>query len=248
MFFILLRVPAPFGRFGGDKSGWRSPILDKPIASWLGWFLMEFPSVACFVWSMALDPSRLHRVEYRILSGMFLGHYLYRSLVFSWMQSPKSRRMSLRIILSAAAYTSMNGYLNGRGLHHFNDELPSLWFRSILFWTGSALWLVGFIVNVHSDRILRNLRSSRNGGDDAGYFIPYGGLFRFVSCPNYLGEMIEWFGWAVATRFSPAAVSFSYFTLMNLVPRALATHQWYLGKFHPEYESLGRRALVPFIL
>lgn len=38
---------------------------------------------------------------------------------------------------------------------------------------GSVLWLVGWLVNVHSDHILRNLRKP----GETGYKIPTGKLF-----------------------------------------------------------------------
>ena len=80
---------------------------------------------------------------------------------------------------------------------------------------------------------------------ESGYKIPSGGLFRFVSCPNYLGEILEWSGFALAT-WSVAGLSFAAFTLANLLPRALSNHRWYQKTF-PEYPE-DRRALVPFLL
>ena len=96
-------------------------------------------------------------------------------------------------------------------------------------------------INVHSDNILMALR--RPG--ETEYRIPRGGLFRFVTMPNYLGELLEWFAWALAT-WSLAGLAFAVFTAANLVPRAIANHRWYLERF-PDYPQ-DRKAIVPFVL
>ena len=92
-----------------------------------------------------------------------------------------------------------------------------------------------------SDHKLRRLRAST--GD--GYQIPYGGAYRWVSCPNYLGEIVEWAGWALAT-WSPAGLAFALYTVANLAPRAVDHHAWYHRQF-PNYPAK-RRALIPYIL
>jgi protein-S-isoprenylcysteine O-methyltransferase Ste14 len=78
---------------------------------------------------------------------------------------------------------------------------------------------------------------------DGAYVVPRGILFRRVSCPNYLGELIQWCGWAVAT-WSLAGLTFAVWTAANLVPRAHAHHRWYRERF-PDYPP-ERRALLPF--
>jgi steroid 5-alpha reductase family enzyme len=78
--------------------------------------------------------------------------------------------------------------------------------------------------------------------EDAEYRLPDEGLFRWISCPNYFGEIVEWTGWAVAT-WSLAGLSFALWTVANLAPRAWANHQWYL-RHMPEYPR-ERKALVP---
>jgi len=75
--------------------------------------------------------------------------------------------------------------------------------------------------------------------------VPHGGLFRYISCPNYFGEILEWCGWAVAT-WSLAGCSFALWTLANLVPRAISHHRWYRKQFADYPRS--RRALVPFVI
>ncbi|KAJ1643216.1 hypothetical protein IWQ61_010552 [Dispira simplex] len=77
------------------------------------------------------------------------------------------------------------------------------------------------------------------------YTIPRGGLFELVSCPHYLGEVVEWCGFALVAQ-SPAAWLFVFVTLTNLMPRAMHTHWWYQRTF-PEYPPK-RKALIPFVL
>ncbi|MHA1777308.1 MAG: 3-oxo-5-alpha-steroid 4-dehydrogenase, partial [Promethearchaeota archaeon] len=109
------------------------------------------------------------------------------------------------------------------------------------FIIGTIIWICGFIINIYSDYILRNLREP----GENGYKIPYGGLFRFVSCPNYLGEILEWIGWAVLT-WSISGLVFALWTIANLIPRAISHHRWYHQHFE-EYPQ-NRKAIIPFIL
>ena len=68
------------------------------------------------------------------------------------------------------------------------------------------------------------------------------GMFRVIRHPNYLGEIIEWIGWAIAT-WSLAGLAFAVWTAANLVPRARSHHQWYRESF-ADYPP-DRKALVP---
>ena len=77
------------------------------------------------------------------------------------------------------------------------------------------------------------------------YKIPRGGPYRLVSCPNYLGEMVEWGGWALLTWSMPG-LAFAAWTAANLLPRAMTHHRWYQDKF-PDYPR-ERRAVIPFLL
>ena len=106
------------------------------------------------------------------------------------------------------------------------------------FLIGITIWIVGFYVNLESDSILRRLRET------PGYKIPHGGLFSYVSCANFSGEIFEWFGYAIASQ-SLAGWAFFAFVSANLIPRACSHHGWYLDKFE-NYPS-ERRAVVPFI-
>merc|ERR550517_1335207 len=83
--------------------------------------------------------------------------------------------------------------------------------QPLLCLAGSVCFPCGMFINIQSDTILKNLR--RDG--ETGYKIPYGGMFRFVSSPNYLGEIIEWIGFAMIAQ-TPASIWFALFSQDSL--------------------------------
>jgi steroid 5-alpha reductase family enzyme len=97
------------------------------------------------------------------------------------------------------------------------------------------------IINIQSDNILIRLRKST----ELGYQIPKGGFFRFVSCPNFFGEIIEWTGFAIMAWSLPA-LSFAIWTFINLVPRGVDHHKWYKRKFGDYPKE--RKAVLPFLV
>ena len=92
------------------------------------------------------------------------------------------------------------------------------------------------------------LRSSFSGIDASParkYSIPEGGMFEYVSCANYFGEIIEWTGFAIASG-SWAGTAFAVYTFCNLAPRAHHHHLWYYTKFD-DYSQKNRKAIIPFV-
>ena len=71
-------------------------------------------------------------------------------------------------------------------------------------------------INLSSDTILINLRDNNNDN----YKIPYGGFFKYVSCPNYFGEILEWLGFAILT-WSLSGLAFMLWTCFNLIQELL---------------------------
>ena len=77
------------------------------------------------------------------------------------------------------------------------------------------------------------------------YYLPEGGLYDLVSSPNYLGEIIEWSGWAIATWSLPGLL-FALGAVGCIGVRSIHTHKWYKDCFK-DYPK-NRKALIPFIL
>lgn len=79
-------------------------------------------------------------------------------------------------------------------------------------------------------------------------------MHRYISGANFLGEIIEWFGFAMASNFSLSGVTFFIFTIANLAPRAAQHHEWYINKFQKKNSTTkfqqypkDRTALIPFV-
>ena len=231
-FVALLVVSAPYGRYA--RPGW-----GPTLPAVLGWLAMELPAVVLFGVFFFTGRNRVAPAAL-VLLGLWQFHYLYRTFVFPLRMRDADRRIPVLIPLLAIAFNTLNAYVNGRWIGQFGTYAVG-WLTDARFIVGAIVFLGGWVGHVHSDAVLRSLR--RRG--ESGYVLPRGGLFRWVSAPNYLGEIVEWVGWAIAT-WSTAGLAFAVFTLANLIPRALRHHVWYQARF-PEYPT-NRKALIPFVL
>ena len=228
--YLLLR-PAPYGRHA--RPGW-GPTVNARLA----WVLMESPSPLLMI-AMFVLGNRHANVPALTFLGLWLVHYLYRALVYPLLLPASARPMPAVVLVSGVCFNLVNGYVNGRWLFALSHARPLSWLTSPPIVAGSVLFVLGLCTHVLADRSLRHLRNGKQ------YAIPHGPLFALVSCPNYLGEIVEWSGWALAT-WSPPGLVFALWTAANLVPRAIRHHRWYQEKF-ADYPK-DRRAIVPFVL
>jgi len=231
--FVALRLlPAPYGRYA--RAGW-----GPTLSARTGWLLMESPAVLFFAGVYAFGR---HRTEAGplVLLCLWQLHYVHRAFVFPFRLLNAAKRMPASVAGLAVSFNLLNGWINARWISDLGTY-PSTWLRDPRFIFGAAVFVVGLLINVSSDRALLRLRKP----GDHGYHIPRGPLFEWVSCPNYLGEIIEWFGWALAT-WSWAGLAFAVYTAANLAPRALTHHAWYRRQF-ADYPKR-RKALLPGIL
>jgi protein-S-isoprenylcysteine O-methyltransferase Ste14 len=224
-------VVAPYGRFG--RSGW-----GPTVPSRVGWLVMECPASLVFAGVFLAGPHRAELVPLLLL-GLWQLHYVQRAFVYPFLMRAGAR-MPLSVMAMAIAFNFLNAYINARWIGELGDY-PTSWLADPRFIAGAIVFLGGFALNLSSDRILRRLR--RPG--ESGYKVPRGGAYRWVSAPNYLGEIVEWSGWALAT-WSLAGLAFAVYTFANLAPRALSNHRWYLEQF-ADYPPQ-RRALIPYVL
>jgi protein-S-isoprenylcysteine O-methyltransferase Ste14 len=232
-FPVLLRVTAPYGRHTTNTWG-------PTINNRLGWFIMEVPVIIMFTWLLYAGPNEISIPVY-IFYGIFMLHYVNRVFIFPFRIKSNGKRMPLAVVGLAFFFNICNGFFNGYWFGYLSPEYSTEWLQDPRFIIGILLFITGMIINLSSDQKLLNLRK----GGKKGYYIPKGGLFKYVSSPNLFGEIIEWLGWAMMSWCLPS-FSFALWTMANLLPRALDHHRWYKRRF-PEYPE-ERKAVIPFIL
>ncbi|MCG8667919.1 MAG: DUF1295 domain-containing protein [Pseudomonadales bacterium] len=231
---VLIFADAPYGRHQTD--GWGPKINTR-----LGWILMESPASLVFLYFYVTGPNATN-LACLVLFCMWQLHYFHRSFIYPFQIKVKpGSKTTLLVILLGATYCGVNGFLNGSYISTYGNHLNDAWLSDPRLYIGIALFGFGYFLNKKSDQILRDLRKDST----EGYKIPYGWGYRFVSMPNYLGEIITWVGFSIAA-WSLAGVSFVVFTMANLVPRAVANHKWYQETF-TDYPK-DRKAVFPYIL
>ncbi|MFC2058242.1 DUF1295 domain-containing protein [Chloroflexota bacterium] len=230
VFISLFFVAAPYGRH--IRSGWGPAVSNRT-----GWIVMESTAplvfAVCFVFG-----STANTMTVLFLFGLWEMHYLHRAFIYPFSLRGSAKRMPIIVISFAIVFNAVNGYLNGRHIFMFSGGYTDQWLADPRFITGLILFISGFIINRRADQKLRDLRKP----NEQGYSIPHGDLYRWISCPNYLGEIIIWIGWAIATWSLPG-LAFAIWTAANLIPRARSNHAWYRDHF-PDYPP-NRKSLVP---
>ncbi|KAB0349993.1 hypothetical protein FD754_014850 [Muntiacus muntjak] len=179
---------------GSPYGRYASPGSGFGLPARAAWAVQELPSLALPLLACAgagAPAERLNRWPNCILLAMFLVHYAQRIAIILFIHTWACELCGLVTVT------------------------PS----NVVSCLGSALWLTGMLVNIHSDHVLRNLRKP----GETGYKIPRGGLFEYISAANYFGEVVEWCGYALAS-WSIQGWAFAVFTFCVLFTRAQQHH------------------------
>lgn len=245
VFVCLFFVNAGYGAFTSSKWG-------KAINNKLAWFLMEFPIFLAMLILWLVSPHRFELVP-MIFLLIFEIHYFQRSLIFPWIMKGKKSKMSLAVMFMGICFNILNAMMQGYWIffESFNCNYHVLglsytdkaWLWSPQFIIGVIIFLFGFIVNLRSDYIIRHLRKS---DEDTNHYLPSGFMFNYVTSANYLGELLEWLGFAIFT-WSLSGFVFFIWTFANLVPRANSLYKRYKEEFGAEMETKKLKRVFPFI-
>ena len=230
-FLILLFISAPYGRH--IRSGW-GPIMSKRT----GWVFMETPAlyVMWLFYFLCADFTNIVLIIFLLVWSI---HYTNRSIIWPFLID-KNGSMPLVVALLAFIFNVFNASFHGYWFFFMDNQYDVSWLLNSNFLLGLSIFILGMMINIHSDKILLDISKGKKG-----YQIPYGGFYKWISSPNYFGEIIEWIGWAIMT-WSLSGFVFALWTTFNLLPRALKHHSWYKVKF--DNYPKDRKAIIPKIL
>lgn len=213
----------------------------RPIPNRIGWVLMESPVfiLMCILW---LCSERTLQAAPLTLFILFQAHYFQRSFIFPLLIRGNSK-MPIGIVLMGMVFNTLNALMQGGWIFYISPaDYYDDWFTRPYIYIGGAIFIVGMVINLHSDAIIRHLRKP----GDTRHYIPRGGMFRYVSSANYFGEFLEWTGFAIAS-WSWAGAVFAWWTFANLAPRAASLRRRYEQMFGEEFTKLHRKRMIPFI-
>ena len=240
VFVSLYFVDAGYGKMRSEKWG---PTINNKV----GWFMMEMPVFLIVLYLWAISPYTVTRqAPYWVFLLIFEFHYFQRSFIFPFLLKGKGQ-MPIVIMLFSVIWNIVNGYIQGFWLFHlapkyFPEMYTVEWLTDPRFIIGTIIFFTGWVINMHSDHVIRHLRKP----GDTNHYLPKKGLYKYVTSANYFGEITEWFGFAILT-WSFAGLLFWWFSCCNLVPRANAIYLKYEKEFPDEFDRKKLKRIIPFI-
>lgn len=225
-------VAIPYGKHDKGDGSLRVPLrLSFAISQFLTGIVVF--SVTYFL------QRHFHRPVNIIMYCFFTLHYINRSIVDTFANRHSQTKVTIWIPLLATLTTMFYHYINAQFIGE--ARFCNGYYFDPRFIIGVVIFATGFVLNRVSDAQLILLRTDYK---DRNYQIPSGCSFCLISCPNYLGEMIEWLGWVIMT-WSLSAVVWFLFSASTFIPRARHHHKWYVSHFD-DYPPR-RKALLPLI-
>ncbi|KAL8598562.1 hypothetical protein ACOMHN_051350 [Nucella lapillus] len=234
-FIVQFISPAPYGKHENRDAKWGPAIPQR-----LGHILSDMlPGVLLFILVFVFYGDQRGYANYTFL-GLFLLHYVQRGIIHPLIMRYRNATVPIGITLGGFVPNCLYHFINADFVG--SAKFDSNYYYDPRFLLGLLLFLAGYAINRWADWKLRNLRNVKGSNS---YYIPYGGLFELVSCPNYFGELLEWIGWTVAT-WSLAGLVWTLFSAATFLPRSRHNHAWYKQQF--ELYPPNRKALIPFLL
>lgn len=225
----------------------------------VAWFTMECPGFLTLLYTMTTLPAEQGITDLpwqnKVLAGLYVMHYLYRAVLFPFIQ-PSMSPIHILVWAAAIFFQLCNSLCIGSWLAAYGPTTKEDWaaqlgpFGTVQFVAGLSLFYLGLTTNYYHDEELREIRrreqqrQERIAKQSAGgakksvrkhYQIPEAGLFRYMLYPHYFAEWIEWIGFYIACGFScRPALAFVLNEVASMLPRAVSGKQWYVERFGEE--------------
>lgn len=232
-FIVQFCKPVPYGKYDVGEGRCR-------VNTRVSFAISDsFPGIILFTLTYFLAGTRFNMPANIVMYCLFTIHYINRGIITPLTNRYARSNIQLWIPVANTIVQSLFHYVNAEFIG--SADFCRGYYFDPRFILGIIIMVTGFVINRVADGQLICLRKNRK---DSKYAIPKGPLFYLISQPNYLGEIIEWFGWVILTWSLSGAVWF-LFVSSTMIPRARSNHSWYKTEFD-DYPKR-RKALIPFI-
>lgn len=195
-----------------------SSIFKFEVKDRLAVILINIPGPIIFAYSQIFYPNGN---ILSIPSILYIAHYIHRALIYPWFRKSFSKPWPLESVL----YFFISNFLVALEISHtliFGGKELNIYIQILVAFAFVAF---AFAAAVH-DYYLCSLRTS----GDLGYKVPQGLLFKWVSGPNYLFEILQWCCYLVFFPLGLPLFIIGIWLLSNLSGRAESNHEAYTSK------------------
>lgn len=209
------------------------------VRSQLGMFAIYFPAAVIYP-SIHVLGDGAATTWHLVAMALIVVHFGKRCLEVLFVHRYSGVMNGWTVITICLLYSAVSWLLGEIATREVPAELVASAHLDRLLPVGLAVWLIGTGINLYHHVLLARLRKP----GDKTYRVPSGGLFRFVACPHYLGEIIAWWGYALIFQHA-AAVAVTATMTAYLMGRSHNTRKWY--RSHVEGVPSSWRRLVPSV-
>ncbi|KAI9023828.1 3-oxo-5-alpha-steroid 4-dehydrogenase-domain-containing protein [Phycomyces nitens] len=223
-----LRELDPETRMGYSK--FAVPSKQAKLPSRIGMLFIYSPALAASIFSFLYAYSKSMNTYIILCTALCSLHYIKRVCEATMLHHYSGTSFIRDVLIISTSYLSFT-----LAVFYFSTLVPvrNRVSNEVLF--GVILFFFGEGLNHYHHRILADLR--KDGSKE--YKIPRKGLFQYLWCPHYLGEIIGFFGVALVSQ-SFIIVAFQISSTAYLLARSHNTRKWYESRF----PNAPRRACV----
>ncbi|KKZ67990.1 enoyl reductase [[Emmonsia] crescens] len=228
----------------------QSTIYVKDLGCQLGWrtvYMIEYFG-PIFIHPIFLLPSlrpKIYRTpnpppvtNYQLLfCALIVLHFVKRELETAFVHRfGRATMPAFFVVRNSAHYWVLSGLNVAYWVYAPTSKAAATTIESanpLLLYTGLALYVFGQLANINTHLVLRNLR--RPGTNERG--IPSGFGFKWVTCPNYLFEVIAWVGMYLVSGLNWSVILFIAVACAPMITWAKSKEHTYRKEFGDKYKK-----------
>jgi protein-S-isoprenylcysteine O-methyltransferase Ste14 len=192
-------------KWGTMRSGWAFFIINIIPALVFAYNVLVYGQMTA-----AIEPINVPVIAYLVFR-------LYRAFIYPFRRSRHSKPWPIEVVLYYLGINTLLAIVEARTI------MFEYWgFSGAFNYVLAGIYLIALYINVTTDFIM----CAKRTGKKNGYRLLRGGLFDYVSQPNYAAEVVMWISWIMTCSFSIGTVTVIAFMFTLFIGRSKLLHKW----------------------